>query len=731
MGGMEHQRWQRLLPALLLAVTLLAPRPAAAGPPAITPRAVPGDPRLGVAESYVNPDVAWALGARWERVTFQWSRIQPGGPGDWVEPTDPTPAQLAADYARGVDLSGLLIATPGWAQAQPAQGVHSPPAGLDLPVDAPGNTWAQFCRRMAQRYGGLVSSWIIWNEPDVWDPASPFYTWAGDAPTYFKLVKVAAQAIKAVQPGARVVLAGTTFYWDANAGRPQFIGQVLDAAAADPQAAANGDFFDAVAAHVYTTATNAYWVPRSLRHLLDTHGMRQPIWIDELNVPPYDDPAASLPPGPPAATLAQQADFMLEAYAEARAAGVERIGVYKLADVAPQDGAPYGLLRNDGSLRQAYAALQTAVAELAGLPDGQLRSGRHHLAISFAAGSRLTTVVWNTGPDPYTLNLCARGNSASLVDAMGNRRPLLPSGPAPGAYVLPLAPATAHGSFDGRDVYYIGGDPLIVEEDGVTPGASCAPPLPHDGRYFAQTGYRVDQDAFWGYFQARGGVATFGYPVSRTFHLLGFTTQLYQRQAMQLAPDGSVRLLNLLDGGLLPYTRFNGSTFPAADPHVTAAAPAPGSPGYAAAVVTFVRAQAPDAWQGQATRFFQTFQGAVGPAQAFPHGGGSAALLPLLNLEVWGLPTSAPMVDPTNHNFIYQRFQRGVMHYDAGCGCTQGVLFGDYLKGVLTNQGLPPDLADEALPNPLFRQYDPDSAGWLARPEQAPGTDLTYAFEPG
>jgi hypothetical protein len=630
-----------------------------------------------------------------------------------------------------VDIVGLLINTPPWAQAQPAAGVHSPPVGLNLPPDDPANAWAQFCRKMAQQYGSVVSSWIVWNEPDVWDPTSPFYTWAGDAATYYQLLKVADQAIKSVQPSARVVIAGTTFYWDANASKPQFLAQVLDAATADPAGPANGNFFDAVAAHVYTTATNAYWVPKTFSDLLTKHGMAKPIWIDEMNVAPYDDPASSLPAAAPNATLAQQADFMLEAYAEAIAAGVQRIGVYKMVDVVPQDGAPYGLMRNDGSLRPAYTALQTAVATLGGLTTAQLRTGQHHIAIAFPNGTRLTTVVWNTGPSAYTLYLCAQGSSAQVIDTLGNSHIVSPSGPGSGVYQIPLAPATAHGIFNGHDFYYIGGSPVIVQEDGVTAGASCAPAPLHDGRYFAATGYRIDSDAFWSYFQARGGIATFGSPVSRSFQLLGFTTQLFQRQAMQVAPDGSVRLLNLLDVGLLPYNRFNGSQFPAADPGLTAQAPAPGSAGYATAVVQFVQAMAPDLWQGQATRYFQTFQSTVTLSQAFPNGGGNAALLPLLNLEVWGLPTSSPVVDPNNHNFVYQRFQRGVMHYDAGCNCTQGILFGDYLKEVISGQNLPSDLASEAQASPLYRQYDPDSNSYLARPEQMPASDLTFAFARG
>ena len=72
----------------------------------------------------------------------------------------------------------------------------------------------------------------------------------------------------------------------------------------------------------------------------------------------------------------------------------------------------------------------------------------------------------------------------------------------------------------------------------------------------------VSDDAFWDYFNRRGGLKTFGYPTSRTFPFLGFTSQFFQRAVLQRAPDGSVRPLNLLDPGLLAYTSFNGATVP-------------------------------------------------------------------------------------------------------------------------------------------------------------------------
>ncbi|MCL4534131.1 MAG: NHL repeat-containing protein [Bacteroidetes bacterium] len=265
-----------------------------------------------------------------------------------------------------------------------------------------------------------------------------------------------------------------------------------------------------------------------------------------------------------------------------------------------------------------------------------------------------------------------------------------------------------------------------------TPGPTAtpqpAPVVPHDNRYFAQTGYRIDNDTFWDYFNKRGGIRTFGYPVSRTFTFLGFTTQFFQREIMQLAPDGSPRTMNILDPGLMPYTKINGSTFPAPDPSMAASAPVPGSPNYAANVQAFVQNNAPNQFNGMNVNFYQTFVNTVTMQDAYPNGGGDPNLLPLLNLEIWGVPTSKPMADPTNSNFVYLRFQRGIMHYDATNGYTQGLLLADYLKAIITGMNLPPDLDAQANGSIFYHQYNPAKPGWVDRPNDLPGTDMTNAF---
>jgi len=126
--------------------------------------------------------------------------------------------------------------------------------------------------------------------------------------------------------------------------------------------------------------------------------------------------------------------------------------------------------------------------------------------------------------------------------------------------------------------------------------------------------------------------------------------------------------------------------------------------------------------------FYDTFFRTVPYDAAFPTGG-DPGLLPGFDLEMWGIPTSAPAFDPKNRSFVYLRFQRGVMHFDTSCGCTQGVLLADYLKSILTGRNLPADLDQQARSSPLYKQYDPNALSWVHNSVLLPDTILTGAFE--
>lgn len=250
-----------------------------------------------------------------------------------------------------------------------------------------------------------------------------------------------------------------------------------------------------------------------------------------------------------------------------------------------------------------------------------------------------------------------------------------------------------------------------------------------DPRFFSQTSYRIDNDSFWSYFQYRGGVNNFGYPVSRTFKFLGSTVQIFQRRILQLNADGSVGQLNLLDSAYMPYTSFNGATVPGSDPNLIKTAPTVGSPNYAAAILAWILKTAPDTFNGLPVNFGSTFQNAVPLNVAYPNGGGNAGLLEGIDLEMWGVPISAPSADPHNGNFVYQRFQRGIMHFDKSTGITQGLLLADYFKSILTGNNLPGDLATAAASSPFFKQYNNGASNGINNPSGLPNSNLSNAFE--
>jgi hypothetical protein len=157
-------------------------------------------------------------------------------------------------------------------------------------------------------------------------------------------------------------------------------------------------------------------------------------------------------------------------------------------------------------------------------------------------------------------------------------------------------------------------------------------------------------------------------------------------------------------------------------------APTPGSAGYAGAIARWIGANVPDEWEGVPIRFRSTFDATVSAQAAFAGGRGDRGLLTGFNLEMWGAPTSAPMRDPGNANFVYQRFQRGVMHHDRATGATEGLLLATYLRALMTGDGLPGDLELQAAQSPLLRQYDVTRPRGLARPDALPDTDLSLAF---
>ncbi len=429
------------------------------------------DPRFGVVEAYESPADAAALGAAWTRVRFQWAEVQPDGPDSWAPPLDD--ARLAAEVAAGRQVIGMLIGIPAW-----ARGPDRLPAGLWHPPDDPANLWAAFVRQAAGRYAGVIDHWIIWNEPDIWDPAAPGHTWDGDEDDFLQLQRVAYHSARAANPAAVLHLAAMTYFWDAQFGREQYLDRLLDRLVADPEAAAHGHYFDVATAHLYFQPNTVYDVLSTFGRLLADHGLDKPIWLVETNAPPADDPTWPVGSVTLHVSQSEQAAFMPQALAIALAAGAERVAIYKLQDTEDDllaNPEPFGLVRRDGSRRPAFAAARLAFGMLAGVVAAERERWDEVGQVRLIQGDRVTTVLFARLPAPQSASVPALAETARLVDMHGAERLIRAR---EGAFQVALPRAACSQSIG--DYCMIGGAPfyLVQSRDGGPPPPDLPAPLP-------------------------------------------------------------------------------------------------------------------------------------------------------------------------------------------------------------------------------------------------------------
>lgn len=445
------------------------------------------DPRFGVVESYQRPQAASEIGVGWDRLIFEWFRVQPLGPQHWLpvvphgmhsrtapdnrtyanHVTFPLPQNDwgAVAQAAGREVTALLIGTPRWAtEGVPMRGV---PSGLYLPVHHTENHWANFVRRMVSEYGGRIKHWIVWNEPDI-APDHPGAQFDGSVEDYYQMVKVAYLAAKEVDPEAIIHLGALTFWHDVVYGREPYLQRFLQVAQQDESAEDHGYFFDVASVHVYFNADSVYTIIGHQREILQEFGLHKPVWMNETNAAPMDDQRHPWHDPLVPVTLQQQASFIIQSTALAFAAGAERMAVYKLFDhVAPVHGLEsYGLFRSDGSLRPAATAYRVAVERLSGFRRvHHIALLTHHL-VTFIGETAITHVVWARGPEQVIARVAANPVAAGavLVDQSGAVKRIVVED---GEYVLALAGAQC---LEDSGECVVGGEPqLLVENLGCDP----------------------------------------------------------------------------------------------------------------------------------------------------------------------------------------------------------------------------------------------------------------------
>ncbi|HZU06734.1 MAG TPA: cellulase family glycosylhydrolase [Chloroflexota bacterium] len=265
------------------------------------------------------------------------------------------------------------------------------------------------------------------------------------------------------------------------------------------------------------------------------------------------------------------------------------------------------------------------------------------------------------------------------------------------------------------------------------PAAAAASPPARpaaDSRYFAETGFRIGNRYFYKFFRELGGTRNFGPPISRQFRYLGFPAQLFQNRMLLLQLDNSVYVVPLGNSAFFPITQVDGMTLPPVDEALVAQMPQdPQAPDYAIQTIAKVQELVPDEFNGQPVRFLSTYFGSVTYEEAFPLGDQPPEVLPYIAFQLWGRPLSRPTPDPNNPDRIYQRFEYGVMAFDASTGTTTSLPLGAYFKAILTGENLPADLAAAAQGSRFLGQYQPGAPPpALARPNELPDSNFADAF---
>ncbi|MGF1507009.1 MAG: hypothetical protein ACFB51_18020 [Anaerolineae bacterium] len=442
---------RRLIAVGLIALSalLFASQPAAAQRDPV--------PWFGVVEPHDAHIHASELGVGWGRARFLWPWVQPEGPDQWVE-AELTSEQLARERDAGRETVAILIGVADW--ARDADGL---PRGLYLPYVDPEILWAAYVTEAVSRYAGRIDHWIIWNEPDVWDVDHPGFTWPGTVEDFVQLMRVSYLAAKDANPDSIIHLAAMSHYWDALYGRELYFTRLLDTLTADQHAARHNYYYDVATLHLYFNPADVYELVAAYRAMQSDYGIDKPLWLVETNAAPADDPARPVPQPTFKVSLAEQAAFAPQALALSRAAGADRVSIYKLIDTEGDIAAnpePFGLVRADGATRPAFRTTQVAVDRLADAHTLHWADRGPVAQVIAYTDTQVIRLLWSRLPVAQQVAVPARAHGAVHLDMWGTPTPL-PA--AQGVYTVTLAGATC-GEAIG-DFCMIGGPVIYIVED--------------------------------------------------------------------------------------------------------------------------------------------------------------------------------------------------------------------------------------------------------------------------
>jgi hypothetical protein len=376
------------------------------------------DSLFGMNHAYSWPhllDLSKQIGLGWFREwSLKWHDVEPQqGKFDFAEPD----RQIDRVLERGLRVIGLLpFPSANWSSSagdnvKPTQARQE---NLDrvayMPRDP--NTFASYVRQTVQHYRDRLSVWEILNEPVYTSYALP-HGHGYQAADYVRLLRVAYQAVKEVDPGL-LVIGGI-------AGEPAtYTREFIDAGGLR--------WVDALNLHIYPglTAPEAYEEPlRQLREKMRSAGAEKPIWFTEGAYYADDDK-----PSEPYRSWLKPVDSEIEA-AEWQVKfntllltyGVERIIYHSGTTGSLNNEDLSGIFFEWAGTPRKMLVTQSAMADLLVPPIrplGRLDSPQDMAAYGFESQGRTIIVAWAMEEaKPTSIPMGPKGWKA--VDLQGNQ----------------------------------------------------------------------------------------------------------------------------------------------------------------------------------------------------------------------------------------------------------------------------------------------------------------------
>ena len=247
---------------------------------ASAPGAIVGFNDNAVRAGQISPDrdaaLTAAVGARLQRVTFDWRVVEPRAGEYHFEQYDEIYRALRARRIRPIFIP---MFAPRWAVSQ--QGRSCFFFGRDCrfpPTPRMDGAWRDILTRLTRRYPAAAGI-EIWNEPNLrvfWQPRP-------DPARYVQLLRSAWLAIKAADPGMAVITGGLSNLQQSGNGDislPDFLSAMYSGGAQR--------WMDAIGVHPYPYSLSPTLFETSMnevRAVRNAHGdVNRPIWVTELGL---------------------------------------------------------------------------------------------------------------------------------------------------------------------------------------------------------------------------------------------------------------------------------------------------------------------------------------------------------------------------------------------------------------------------------------------------------------